>query len=52
MELLSRWKKTPYGYEKQNQIAINGKVNVLTPLSIVHTFRAGYVPQMSLDNSH
>jgi hypothetical protein len=43
---------TPYGYEKQNAIAINGKVNVLTPISIVHTLRAGYVPQMSLDNSH
>jgi hypothetical protein len=43
---------TPYGYEKQNAIAINGKVNVLTPISIVHSLRAGYVPQMSLDNSH
>src|SRR5690242_9418195 len=43
---------TPYGYEKQNAIAINGKVNVLTPISIVHTLRAGYVPQMSLDNGH
>lgn len=38
---------TPYGYEKQNVMSINGKVNVLTPLSIVNTFHAGYVPQMS-----
>ena len=37
---------TPYGYEKQNVMSINGKVNVLTPLSIVNTFHAGYVPQM------
>ena len=36
---------TPYGYEQQN-VGINGKVNVLTPLSIVNTFRASYVPQM------
>jgi hypothetical protein len=43
---------TPYGYEQQNAIAINGKANVLTPISIVHTFRAGYIPQMSLENSH
>ncbi|HXS57058.1 MAG TPA: hypothetical protein VN726_13095 [Hanamia sp.] len=38
---------TPYGYEKQNAITIKGKVNVLTPLSIVNTFHAGYIPQMS-----
>jgi hypothetical protein len=39
---------TPYGYEKQNEITINGKVNVLTPLSIVNTFHAGYVPELHL----
>ncbi|MGN6193418.1 MAG: hypothetical protein ACTHOB_00655 [Ginsengibacter sp.] len=43
------WK--PDGYEKQNAITINGEVNVLTPLSIVNTFRAGYVPQMFTDTA-
>jgi hypothetical protein len=40
---------TPYGYQKQYPIAGKDKVNVLTPLSIVNTFHAGYVPQMSID---
>jgi len=39
---------TPYGYEKGSSSVTKGKVNVLTPLSIVNTFRAGYVPQISL----
>jgi len=38
---------TPYGYEKRNFSLIKGKVNVLTPLSIVNTFKAGYEPQIS-----
>jgi hypothetical protein len=41
---------TPYGYEKENAITFNGKVNVLTPSSIVNAFKAGYVPQMLLNN--
>lgn len=38
---------TPYGYEKRNSSLIKSKVNVLTPLSIVNTFKAGYEPQIS-----
>jgi len=38
---------TPYGYEKRNSSFIKGKVRVLTPLSIVNTFKAGYEPQVS-----
>jgi hypothetical protein len=38
---------TPYGYEKRNSSVIKGNVNVLTPLSIVNTFKAGYEPQIS-----
>ena len=38
---------TPYGYKKRNSSVIEGNVNVLTPLSIVNTFKAGYEPQIS-----
>ncbi len=39
---------SPFGYEKQNTLTIKGKVQVLTPLSVVNTFRAGYAPQISI----
>lgn len=39
---------TPYGYKNQTSPTIKGTVNVLTPPSIVNTFRAGYLPQISL----
>lgn len=36
---------SPFGYEKADAISPLEKVTVLTPKSIVNTFRAGYVPQ-------
>ena len=38
---------TPFGYEKAIPFPGSGKVTVLTPLSIVNTFRAGYKPQIA-----
>ncbi|MGN6534025.1 MAG: hypothetical protein ACTHK0_19955 [Ginsengibacter sp.] len=39
---------SPSGYEKQSISTIMGKVQVLTPLSVVNTFLAGYAPQISI----
>jgi len=36
------------GYTKREAIGSDSKVNVLTPKSIVNTFRAGYVPQINM----
>jgi hypothetical protein len=40
-----RW--TEYGYENSTGLSATAIVTVLTPRSIVNTFRAGYVPQIS-----
>jgi len=37
-----------YGYEKGISLPAKDKLTVLTPQSVVNAFRAGYVPQMSL----
>jgi hypothetical protein len=37
---------TPFGYSGYLKLQANTVVNVLTPKSIVHTFRAGYAPQI------
>jgi hypothetical protein len=39
---------TPFGYEKGILLPESEEVEVLTPGSIVRTFRAGYVPQIGL----
>lgn len=39
---------SPFGYEKNKSLPAIGKLIVLTPQSVVNTFSAGYVPQMSL----
>lgn len=38
---------SPFGYEKAIDLPNEKKLIVLTPESIVNTFRAGYVPQMA-----
>jgi hypothetical protein len=43
--LIFRW--TPFGYEAGKPLPAGKKMTVLTPGSIVNTFRAGYVPQIS-----
>ncbi len=42
-----RW--TEYGYENATALPKTATVTVLTPRSIVNAFRAGYVPQMSIN---
>jgi hypothetical protein len=37
---------TPFGYEGSIDRPASGKVVVLTPLTIVNAFRAGYRPQI------
>ena len=39
---------TPFGYGEGIVLPDGGKVEVLTPASIVRSFRAGYVPQTAL----
>jgi hypothetical protein len=39
---------SPFGYDKGTALPRAGKLSVLTPKSIVKTFRAGYVPQMAV----
>lgn len=39
---------SPFGYEKGMALPKADKLTVLTPKSIVNTFRAGYLPQMAL----
>jgi hypothetical protein len=46
---LFRW--TPFGYEKGIALPDVNKLTVLTPRSIVNTFRAGYTPQTALTGS-
>lgn len=44
---------TSAGYkEKQSLPSANKSVTVLTPTSIVNTFRAGYVPQIKIDKEN
>ena len=38
---------TPFGYEKGIPVPRVDEITVLTPRSIVNTFRAGYLPQMA-----
>ena len=37
---------SPFGYEKGIALPNADKLSVLTPKSVVNTFRAGYLPQM------
>jgi hypothetical protein len=39
---------TPAGYTKSKSLSHNGNSIILTPKSIVQTFRAGYMPQVKL----
>ncbi len=39
---------SPFGYDKGTALPGAGKLTVLTPKSIVNTFRAGYVPQIAV----
>ena|ERR1700743_2904958 len=40
---------SPFGYEKGTALPGEGKLQVLTPRSIINTFRAGYLPQMAVE---
>jgi len=42
---IMRW--TPFGYADFIKIPLTAEVDVLTPKSIVHCFRSGYIPQTS-----
>jgi hypothetical protein len=44
--LFFRW--TPEGYDDGIDVPATDKVEVLTPRSVVNTFRAGYTPQMAI----
>jgi len=44
--LMFAW--TPYGYEQGMALPETESVTVLTPRSVVNTFRAGYLPQMAI----
>ncbi len=44
--LFHRW--TPFGYEEGITLPLIDRVEVLTPQSVVKTFRAGYQPQMAI----
>ncbi|MEO6839099.1 MAG: hypothetical protein ABI261_00405 [Ginsengibacter sp.] len=39
---------SPFGYDKGIDLPDEKKLTVLTPRSIVNTFRAGYIPQIAL----
>ena len=41
---------TPAGYDASLPLPKNETVTVLTPRSVVNTFSAGYLPQMSIDS--
>jgi hypothetical protein len=47
-ERLYPW--TPFGYEEAVAFPVGGRVQVLTPRSIVRAFQAGYEPQITLEN--
>ncbi len=38
---------SPFGYEKGTALPATDKLTVLTPRSVVNTFRAGYLPQIA-----
>jgi hypothetical protein len=38
---------SPEGYDRSMPLPKTGKLTVLTPRSIINTFRAGYIPQMA-----
>ncbi len=40
---------TPFGYDKKIQLPSACEVKVLTPASTVQAFRAGYIPQINLN---
>jgi hypothetical protein len=42
---------TAFGYQKAVMLPETNKLTVLTPKSIVNTFRAGYTPQVALCNT-
>jgi hypothetical protein len=44
--LLHEW--SPFGYVNTIERPASGEVTVLTPLSVVNAFRAGYVPEMRI----
>lgn len=44
--LFFRW--TPQGYDHGISLPATDKVTILTPRSVVNTFRAGYQPQMAI----
>lgn len=39
---------SPFGYETEIELPNKNKLTVITPGSLVNTFRAGYVPQIAL----
>ena len=45
------WHWTPACYDAKLQLPKNETVTVLTPRSVVNTFSAGYLPQVSIDSS-
>jgi hypothetical protein len=40
---------TPSGYEKDRPLPRVDNLTILTPKSIINTFRAGYIPQMAIN---
>jgi len=40
---------SPFGYGEGIVLPADGKIIVLTPASVVNTLRAGYVPQMGIN---
>lgn len=49
-KLLYLW--TPFGYEKEIPLPEVKNITVLTPRSILHAFRAGYIPQMAVNGNN
>ena len=43
---------SPFGYKECLPIPLVDKLTVLTPGSVVNTFRAGYLPQMNISQDH
>jgi len=39
---------SPFGYEKGIALPHEGKLEVLTPRTVINTFKAGYLPQMAV----
>jgi len=44
------WHWTPFGYEQGVPLPVSAKVMVLTPRSVVNTFRSGYRPQIGVND--